>query len=101
VANAKFLQENPDAVRRVLAALKEIQDWIKSPVNTPALREELTTGFGVGVAPETVDGIIAQLRAGGGRVDYTCNDFASAVDLMKSLGKLDKDPVCSDYVKGQ
>lgn len=98
VANAKFLSDNPQVAARARAALKEIQEWIINPVNTQALREELSNGFGVGVTQETVEGIIDQLRRGGVRVTYDCTDFAYGVDLMKALGKLDKDPACSDYV---
>ncbi len=97
--NAKFLNEHPEMAPRARAALKEIAAWIMDPANTPALRAELASGFGRGVTPETIDGIIDQMRRGGLRTEYTCADFDNGVALMKELKKLPKDDLkCSDYV---
>jgi NitT/TauT family transport system substrate-binding protein len=98
VGNAKFMNDNPQISTRVRAALDEVQQWMMAKENTPALRDELQTGFGVGVTPETIDAIIDQLRRGGVRTEYNCTDFANGIDLMKALNKMDKDYACSEYV---
>ena len=98
IANARFAAANPQIATRVHGALAEVQEWMMAPANTQALRDELAGGFGVGVAPETIDGIIAQIRRSGVRVDYTCEDFASGIDLMKAMDKLAGDFACREYV---
>ena len=99
VGNPAFVSQNPEVGPRVRAALKEVGAWIMNPANTAELKAELASGFGTSVASETIDGIIDQLRRGGMRSDYTCDDFANAVALMKSLKRLDRDDLkCSDYV---
>jgi len=99
VGNPAFVSKQPEAGPRIRAALQEVGEWMMNPANTAALKAELATGFGTSVAPETIDGIIEQLRRGGMRANYTCDDFASGVRLMKALKKLDRDDLkCSDYV---
>lgn len=99
VGNPAFVSKNPEVGPRIHAALKEVGEWMMNPANTAGLKAELAAGFGTSVAPETIDGIIEQLRRGGMRAEYTCDDFASGVRLMKALKRLDRDDLkCSDYV---
>src|SRR5262249_27043437 len=85
VASAKLLEEHPDIAGRVQAALKDVGDWMMSPANAQGLKQELAEGFGESVAPDSIDGIVAQLKRSGVRTEYTCADFANGIDLMKSL----------------
>lgn len=93
----RFLEAQPGVTAKIRASLTDINAWMANTANTAEFARLLKEWFG-NVEPPIIDAIIADLRKGGFRVDYTCKDLEYGVDLMKSLGRLSGDVPCSEYI---
>lgn len=93
----QFLEAQPEVTAKIRAALNDVNAWMASEENTAAFTGMVKGWFG-NVEPDVIDAVVASMRKGGFRTNYTCEDLGYGVDLMKSLNRLSTDVPCAEYI---
>ncbi|MDI2035901.1 ABC transporter substrate-binding protein [Paenarthrobacter nitroguajacolicus] len=97
IVSAKWADKNPNLVAGYQRAVAKANQWALDPAHNDELTQIVAKKLGV--APETITGPIKTFRAAlGNSVEFTQQQFETAVKMLKDNGVLTRDLAYGDYV---